>query len=73
MPAMKIWISEENAASHRLVRFNCEEHSDYRYLGDLSDAELSAFFTEIKPDIDVEKNLKLIKYFGYLHIFIIKK
>ncbi|WP_345977935.1 hypothetical protein [Sulfurimonas sp. HSL3-7] len=70
---MKIWISEENAANHRLVRFNCEEHSDYRYLGDLSDAELSAFFTEIKPDIDAEKNLKLIKYFGYLHIFVIKK
>ncbi|MCJ7766751.1 MAG: hypothetical protein MUP09_12590 [Thiovulaceae bacterium] len=70
---MKIWISEENAASHRIVRFHCEEHSNHRYVGDLNDEELRAFFLEIKPDIDAEKNLKLIRYFGYLHIFVIKK
>jgi len=70
---MKLWISEENTPTHRLVRFNCEEHSDYRYVGDLDDEALKAFFLEIKPDIDAEKNLKLIRYFGYLHIFVIKK
>ncbi len=70
---MKIWISDTQTSSHRLVRLNCEEHSDYKYLGDLDDDELSAFFISLKDDIDVEKNIKLIKYYGYLHLFIIHK
>ena len=70
---MKIWISDAQTSSHRLVRLNCEEHSDYKYLGDLDDDELSAFFISLKDDIDVEKNIKLIKYYGYLHLFIIHK
>ena len=70
---MKIWISDTQTQTHRLVRLNCEEHSDYKYLGDLNDDELEAFFLEIKNYIDVEKNIKLIKYYGYLHLFIIHK
>jgi len=70
---MKIWISDTQTQTHRLVRLNCEEHSDYKYLGDFNDAELEAFFLELKSDIDVEKNIKLIKYYGYLHLFIIHK
>ena len=70
---MKIWISDTQTQSHRLVRLNCEDHSDYKYLGDLNDDELSRFFLELKDDIDVEKNMKLIKYYGYLHLFIIHK
>ena len=67
---MKIWISDTQTPSHRLVRLNCEEHSGYIYLGDLNDNELSAFFLDLKDDIDVDKNIKLIKYYGYLHLFI---
>ncbi len=70
---MKIWISDTQASSHRLVRFNCEEHSDYKYLGDLDDDELSDFFLSLQNDMDVQKNMKLIKYYGYLHLFIIHK
>jgi hypothetical protein len=70
---MKIWISDTQTATHRLVRLNCEEHSDYKYLGDLNDDELRGFFLELQNDMDVEKNVKLIKYYGYLHLFILPK
>ena len=70
---MKIWISDTQTISHRLVKFNCEEHSNYSYLGDLNDSELKTFFLELQDSMDVEKNLKLIKYYGYLHLFIIHK
>lgn len=70
---MKIWIIDTQTPTHRLVRFNCEEHSDYSYLGDLNDDELRAFLLDIQNTMDVEKNMKLIKYYGYLHLFIIAK
>ncbi len=70
---MKIWISDTQTPSHRLVRLNCEQHSDYSFLGDLDDTELSTFFLELQNDINVDKNIKLIKYYGYLHLFIIAK
>ena len=67
---MKIWISDTKATNHRIVKLNCEDHSGFNYLGDLNDEELKSFFLELKKDLDVEKNLKLIKYYGYLHLFI---
>jgi len=70
---MKIWISDENNSTHRLIRLNCEDHSNYKYLGDFNDSELEKFFLEVKEDIDVDKNIKLLKYYGYLHLFIIHK
>lgn len=70
---MKLWISEEKAPTHRLVRFNAEQHSSYTYLGDLNDEEIKTVFKEIKPDLDLEENLKMLKYFGYLHLFAITK
>lgn len=70
---MKIWISDTQTPSHRLIRLNCEEHSDYTYLGDLDDDAFRDFLLEVKADIDVDKNVKLLKYYGYLHLFIIAK
>ena len=70
---MKIWIEDTNTPSHRLVRLNCEEHSDYTYLGDLNDTELREFFLEVQSDMDIEKNIKLLHYYGYLHLFVIHK
>lgn len=67
---MKIWIHDTKAPSHRIVKLNCEEHSGFEYLGDLNDDELRSFFLELQDDIDVEKNIKLIKYYGYLHLLI---
>ena len=68
---MKIWISDTQTPTHRLIRMNCEDHSGYEYLGDLDDDALRAFFLEVQEDMDVEKNMQLIKYFGYLHLFIV--
>ena len=70
---MKIWISDIQAPTYRLVKLNCGEHSDYKYHGDLNDDELRSFFLELQDDMDVDKNIKLIKYYGYLHLFIIHK
>lgn len=70
---MKIWISDTKAPSHRIVKLNCEVHSGFEYLGDLNDDELRNFFLEVQDDIDVDKNIKLIKYYGYLHLFITPK
>lgn len=70
---MKIWISDTQTPSHRLVKLNCEAHSDFVYLGDLNDDELKTLFLELQNDIDIDKNLKLIKYYGYLHLFILPK
>jgi len=69
---MKLWIIDTDTPTHRLVRINCENQLGYEYLGDLDDEELKAFMLSIKKE-DIEKNLKLLKYFGYLHLFIIKK
>jgi len=73
MSVMKIWISDEDTSSHRIVGFNLEQHSDFTYLGDLNDEEVKAFLKDIKEDLDIEQNLKMLKYFGYLHILAIKK
>ncbi len=70
---MKIWISDIQTQTHRLVKLNCEEHSDFNYLGDLDDEALEDFFLSVDKTIDVSKNMKLIKYYGYLHLFVINK
>ena len=59
--------------NYKFIKLNLEEHSNFVYLGDLDDNELSSFFIDAQTDIDVEKNIKLLKYYGYLHIFIITK
>lgn len=70
---MKLWMKEEITPTYRNVRFNGEEHSDFSYLGDLDDEAMKTLFKEINPKLDLEKNLKMIKYFGYLHLFVIIK
>ena len=69
---MKIWIEDSNLPTHRLVKLNCEQHSDYSYAGEFNDDKLKDFFLELDPKMNLEKNMKLIKYYGYLHLFIIK-
>jgi len=67
---MKIWVSKTVTPTYKLIKLHCEEHSKYKYLGDLSDEELKIFLLSEKEDIDVDKNIKLLHYFGYLHLFI---
>jgi len=70
---MKIWIQDTKSKTSRNVRLQREEHSGHNYLGDLDDDELREFFLDLQDDIDVEKNMKMLKYYGYLHLFIIPK
>jgi len=65
-------MNDSNTPTHRLIKLNCEEHSDYTYAGDFNDEELKTFLLELDPKMKLEKNVKLIKYYGYLHLFIIK-
>lgn len=67
---MKIWISDTQTQTHRIIRLNCEDHSDYRYIGDMNDDEFKSFLLELQDDIDLEKNMKLIKYYGYIHLLV---
>jgi len=69
---MKIYKRETQTPTHKIVRLNCEEHSDLEYVGDLSDEEVLDLFHSLSEDIDKEKNLKLLKYYGYLHLLIKK-
>ena len=63
---MKLWISDTKTPSHRIVKFNCEDHSGF------NDDELRSFLLELQDNMDVDKNIKLIKYYGYLHLLIVK-
>ena len=67
---MKIWIHDTKTPTHRIIKLNCEEHSNFTFLGDLDDDEIRGFFKSVSSKIDIEKNLKLIHYYGYLHLFI---
>jgi len=70
---MKIWISDTQTLTYRNIKLNAEEHSDYKYLGDFSDNELSEYLLELNYEIDIDKNIKLFNYYGYLHLFFITK
>ena len=70
---MKIWMSDTDTPTHRLVKLNGAEHSDFCYLGEFDDEKLKELLLKIQDDIDIEKNMKLINYYGYLNIFIIHK
>ena len=67
---MKLWISDTKTPTHRLVKLHAEQHSGYEYLGDLDEIELKKFLLELQNDMDVTKNIKLLNYYGYLHLFI---
>ena len=67
---MKIWKLQTQTPTHKIIRLNCEEHSDLEYMGDLNDEEVLDFFHNLSEDIDKEKNLKLLKYYGYLHLLV---
>ncbi len=70
---MKIWILDTKTPTHRIVRLNALEHSNHKYIGDLDDDALGELLISIQSDIDLEKNMKLFKYYGYLHLFVVSK
>ena len=66
---MKLWIKDTSTATHHIIYFTGENSQGTEYLGDLDDDAFKAFLTALSTKIDIEKNLKLSHYFGYLHIF----
>ena len=70
---MKVWMQDTQSSSHRLVRLNCEAHSDFLYVGNFDEEGLKSFLLTLQANMDVEKNSKLLNYYGYLHLFIISK
>jgi len=69
---MKLWITDKQTSTHRLVYIHCEKQLGDKYLGDLNEEEIREFILSIKED-DVDKSVKLLQYYGYLHLFIIQK
>jgi len=68
---MKIYKSQTLTPTHKIIRLNCEAHSDLEYLGEFSsDTDLKEFFLSLDASIDAEKNIQLLKYYGYLHLLI---
>ena len=66
-------MQDTQTNSHRLIRLNCEEHSDYHFVGDFDNEGLHSFLLQLQPEMDVKKNSNLLSYYGYLHLFIISK
>jgi len=66
---MKLWIKDTSTASHHILYYTKESSENTQYFKDLDDEEFKTYLATLSPTIDVEKNLKLIHYFGYLHIF----
>jgi len=67
---MKLWMNNTKITTHHIVKLHAEEHSSYEYVGDLDDAKLREFLLNLQQDMDVDKNIKLLNYYGYLHLFI---
>lgn len=66
---MKLWIKDTGTTTHHIIYLTAENAQDTEYLGDLDDDAFKAYLTALSSKIDTEKNLKMIHYFGYLHIF----
>jgi len=70
---MKLWLYKEQTPTYLTVKLHCEEHSSYTYVGDLNEEEIKQLLLQFDPTIDTQKNLKLLSYYGYLHLFVLKK
>jgi len=66
---MKLWIKDTSTPTHHIIYYTKESSENTKYFKDFDDDEFKAYLTTLSTKIDVEKNLKLINYFGYLHIF----
>ncbi len=66
---MKLWIKDTSTETHYIIYFTKESSENTKYFKELDDNGFKAYLTTLSTKIDVEKNLKLINYFGYLHIF----
>jgi len=66
---MKLWIKDTSTPSHHIIYFTTESSENVQFFSDLDEDGFKAYLRSLSPKIDVEKHLKLINYFGYLHIF----
>ena len=66
---MKIWIEDNSTPTHHIIYLSKEGRQDLHLLGDYDDEALRSYFSALSSAIDIEKNLNLLHYFGYLHLF----
>lgn len=66
---MKIWIENKSTPTHHIIYLSREGREGASFLGEYDDNEIRGYFGSISTTVNVEKNLKLLHYFGYLHIF----
>ena len=66
---MKLWIKDTSTITHYILYFTKESSENTEYFQEFDDDGFKDYLTTLSSKIDVEKNLKLIHYFGYLHIF----
>lgn len=66
---MKLWIRDTSTPTHHIIYLTGENAQDTTFLDDFNDAGFLEYLHGLSPLIDAQKHLKLIRYFGYLHIF----
>ena len=66
---MKLWIKDTSTPTHHIIYYTTEPSENVRFFKELDDEGFKAYLRSLSSKIDVEKHLKLISYFGYLHIF----
>ena len=66
---MKLWIKDTSTDTHHIIYFTKEASENVVFFDEYDDESFIAYLATLSPAIDGEKNLKLIHYFGYLHIF----
>lgn len=70
---MRIWKYEERHPTHALVKLYAEGHGEGELLGEFTDEEVKALILGIKPDVNIDKELHRLKYFGFLPLLVIYK
>ena len=66
---MKLWIKNTSTPSHHIIYFTTEASENVQFFKDVDENGFKDYLKSLSSEIDVEKHLKLINYFGYLHIF----
>jgi len=66
---MKLWIKDSSTLTHHIIYINSEALHGLTFIGDLDDTALTAYLQALSSKLNIEKNLKLIHYFGYIHIY----
>ena len=66
---MKLWIKDTSTTTHHILYFTTEDSENVRFFKEFDEDAFKAYLKSLSETIDFEKQMKLINYFGYLHVF----